>query len=136
MPRIRLPLLPAWLRWAGVLVIASVIFYFSVITVPPGVPEPGPLFDKKLHFAAYGAFTLALAYATASSTLDTRIRILVVIGCALAYGIGIELLQGLVPYRYYSPADLLANTLGVALASSWFLVEPRLGYAPLRSIRS
>lgn len=133
MTRIRLPLLPAWTRWVGVLAVAAAIFYFSVVTVPPQVtPQPDPLLDKKLHFASYGALTLALAYATARTRLESRTRILVVVACAIAYGVGIEVVQGLVPYRYYSPADMVANTLGVALGSLWFLVEPRLAYTPLR----
>ena len=136
MPRFRIPLLPARIRWLGALGVAVGIFYFSVITIPPGVPEPGPLWDKQLHFAAYGAFTLALAYATAHSTHGSRRRIAIVLGIAIAYGAGIELVQGLIPYRYYSPLDLLANVLGVALASTWFLVESRFEYTPLRSSRS
>ena len=136
MHRLRAPLLPAHVRWLGALGVAVAIFYFSVITVPPGVPEPGPLWDKKLHFAAYGALTLALAYATAHSTHESRRRLAIVLGIAIAYGVGIELVQGVVPHRYYSPADLLANVLGVALASIWFLAETRLEYTPLRTIRS
>ena len=63
-------------------------------------------------------------------------RIAIIRGVALAYGAGIELLQGTVPYRYFSPADFVANILGVVLASSWFLIEPRLDYLPLSSTRS
>lgn len=67
MSRVPAPLLPAWVRWVGVLVVAGAIFYYSVVTITPAPPEPGPLWDKKLQFAAYGGLALTLAYATASS---------------------------------------------------------------------
>lgn len=79
--------------------------------------------------------TLALAYATARTRFEPRGRILIVIAGAIAYGVGIEVVQGLVPYRYYSSADMVANTLGVALGSLWFLIETRLTYSPLPAIR-
>lgn len=62
-----------------------------------------------------------------------RTRIVAVIAVALAYGIGIELRQGVVPYRYYSPADLVANALGVGLASTWFALETRIQYRSVPS---
>lgn len=122
--RIPVPLLPRWLRYLGVLSVAGVLLYFSVLTTPPvSPPEPDPLLDKKLHFVGYGALTLALAYATVE---QKRRRIALVVGIPIAYGLLIEGLQLPQPTRYASFADALANTIGVVLASSWLLIESRL----------
>ena len=126
MRRIPVLLLPRWLRYLGVLSVAGVLLYFSVLTTPPvSPPEPDPLWDKKLHFVGYGALTLALAYATVQ---QERRRIALVVGIPIAYGLLIEGLQLPQPTRSASFADALANTIGVVLASSWLLIESRLQY--------
>jgi VanZ family protein len=125
---IPIPLLPRWLRYAGAGGVAAVLLYFSVLTTPPvSPPEPDPLWDKKLHFAGYAALTLALAYATVQIRPRRR-RVAAAVGVAIAYGLVIEALQLPQPTRYVSVADALANAIGAALASVWFLVEPRLRY--------
>lgn len=125
------PLLPRWLRYASVVAVAGVLLYFSVLTTPPvSPPEPDPLWDKKLHFAGYGALTLALAYATVR-VRPRRRRVALVVGLAVAYGLLIELLQLPQPTRYTSAADALANAVGAVLASAWFFVESRLRYVAL-----
>lgn len=128
MRRLPLPLLPAWFRWSVVFAVAAVIFYFSILTVPQAPESPGPLWDKKLHFAAYGGFTLALAYATATWRTEQRIRMAAVLLVGLIYGVGIEIAQGALPNRYFGFNDLLANLLGSLLASVWFVIEPRMNY--------
>ncbi|QLG28654.1 VanZ family protein [Halorarum halophilum] len=134
MDRVRFPLLPRSLRWLGVLGVAGVICYFSLVTVPPEPPSPTPFWDKRLHFAAYAGFALVLAYATANLREHPSRRVALVIGGALAFGAGIELLQGATPHRYFGWGDLLANALGAALGSLWFPVERRIRYVGARTL--
>ena len=131
MSRVPIPLLPAWARWGGVLVVGGVIFYFSVVTVAPAPPKPGSLWDKNLHFVAYAGLTLTLIYATASSSSSGSTRLALVLVTAIGYGIGIELLQAPLANRYFALTDLLANIVGVALATTWFGIEKFLEYSPV-----
>jgi VanZ family protein len=134
--RIRLPLAPAWVRWAGVVAVASLIGYFSLLTTAPAPPEPGPIWDKKLHFAAYAGFAYSLAYATAESGSRPLIRGAGVLGAAVAFGLGVELAQGQLPMRYYSHGDLLANLIGAGLVLPWFGLERWVRYVRLRRLRA
>ena len=132
--RLRFPLLPNSLRWFGPVAVAAVLVYFSLLTAPP--PEPpdpmlGSFWDKKLHFAGYAAFGLSLIYATAASRMHPTRRAALSIGVAVLFGVLIEVLQGPLPARYFSYADMLANALGALLAGGWFLLEPRLEYVPI-----
>ena len=132
MRRLRFPLFPAALRWVGVAAVAAVIVYFSLITAPPATrPDPGPFWDKKLHFAAYLGLGLALAYATATSRDEPARRALLVFVGAVAFGVLVEVLQGPLPNRYFSYGDMLADAVGALLATGWFLVESRLDYVQL-----
>lgn len=133
MRRFPVPLLPRWLRLLGVVVVGSVIAYFSLVGSVAGPPTPEPFWDKRLHLAAYGAFTLALAYATANSPHSRRRRVSLVLVLAVGFGAVIELVQGPLPGRYLSGLDLLANVLGVLLASVWFWIEPHVRYVPLET---
>lgn len=130
--RVPFPLAPASVRWLGVLAVAAVLFYFSIVQTVPQPPQPGvaAFWDKKLHFAGYAGLGLALAYATA--TRRGR-RVALVLGSAILYGVLIELAQAPLPNRYVSLMDVVANTVGALLATVWFLLEPRLEYVPLRS---
>lgn len=137
MREFRLPLLPAWLRWAGVAAVAGVIFYLSVISAPPTDPvvEPPDLIplDKWRHFLAYAAFGGSLAYATTDWKWPTRRLAVFVLGVTILYGVGIEIWQGFVPARYFSIGDAYANALGAVLASPWFLLRSRLSFVPVRA---
>jgi len=100
------------LGWAGVLVVA----YFSLIPHPPELKvEQG---DKIQHFLAYGS--LMLWFSQIMVTPPSR-RLA---GAAMvALGIGLEFAQSLTGYRFYSYADMGANTLGVLLG--WLAAPPR-----------
>lgn len=126
--RIPVPLLPKWLRVLGVASIAGGILYYSVLTVPPAPGRPGPFWDKYLHFAAYGGLALGLAYATVQLRERPYFRSFVVIGLAVGYGVLIELLQAVIPYRYFGAGDMLANLLGAVLVSVWFVFERWVRY--------
>ena len=133
MRRVPIPLLPAWLRWAGVALVAAVIFYLSVVTVPPeqpvvpgtGPPDFVPL-DKWRHFLAYAAFGGSLAYATVDWDRPTWVLVALVVGGAALYGVGIEGIQSTLPNRYFSLGDAWANVLGAVLVVPWFAVRRRL----------
>lgn len=127
-----LPLLPRRVRWGLVAVIAVAIFVGSVVLAPPEPSAPSPFWDKQLHFAAYAALALALAYAT-GSTAEPRSFAAVagIFLAAAAYGVGIEAVQALAPERHPSALDALANTVGALAVVPWTLVESRLEYVPV-----
>lgn len=85
--------------------------------------------DKLLHFAEYASFYLW----GGASFPDARWRLPAAL---LAYGVAIELLQALTPYRTMSFADAVANALGLVLGAvllrvvrrrwpEWWLVGQR-----------
>jgi hypothetical protein len=119
----------------GVLVIAGFIFYTSILTVPPEVGVEEDVFgllanivgfaqDKWRHFPAYGTLSYALAYATENWALERWTRAVVVVVVVALYGIGIEVGQYMTPVRFFSVADIIANTLGAVLVLPWYLVRP------------
>lgn len=139
--KLRVPLLPAWLRWLLVVGIAGFIFYVSVITLPPetAVDEAKPgveliQLDKWRHFLAYAAFGFTLAYATTDWEIDSRHLAALVIGTTIVYGVGVEFAQSLVPDRYFSMGDAYANALGGVLVIPWYLVSSYLDFVPLTSL--
>jgi VanZ family protein len=130
MRRVPLPVLPAWLRWAGVALVAAVIFYLSVVTVPPESPVVDPPsaipLDKWRHFLAYAALAGALAYATVDWDRPGWQLVVAVVGVAALYGIGIEAIQATVPQRYFSLGDAWANVIGAVLVLPWFALRSRV----------
>lgn len=76
--------------------------------------------DKLLHVVAYaglmGWFAQLFRHRVA--------RVLLCVGF-VTLGVGIEFLQGMVPYRQFEYFDMLANASGVLLA--WVLVFTPLG---------
>jgi len=138
--RVRVPLLPAAVRWTAVAAVAAVLFYLSVVTVPP---ESSPVVelmdatrllefarDKWRHFVGYVGLAGTLAYALADPPWSTGRTALVVVGVVAAYGIGIELLQAPLPARYVSVGDALANALGAVLVTPWFFLVRYLEFVP------
>lgn len=87
---------------------AAAIVWLSLTPSPPtlGV-EHG---DKAGHFLAYGL----LMYWFAQLYLGKKARIVCAAGF-VAMGVGLEFAQGALGYRSYETADMVANTLGVAL---------------------
>jgi len=131
--RVRVPLFPRWARWALVVLVAGALFYRSVVVVPPDVPPPPGLtdvapLDKWLHVLAYAGLGGALAYALADGTQPRPHRAATVFVLAAGFGLGIELVQGLVAYRYMGPGDALANAVGAGLSLAWYLLEPRVAF--------
>lgn len=131
MDGIRVPLLPASVRWSFVALVAGFVFYASILTVPPETavdtfrPHLLPL-DKWRHLVAYAAVGGALAYATASWETDRWRLAAAVVAVTVCYGVGIEAGQALLPQRYFSLGDAYANALGSLVVVPWYLVRPRL----------
>ncbi|AZH24793.1 VanZ family protein [Haloplanus aerogenes] len=131
MNRVPAPLLPAWTRWGSVLAVAGIIGYFSVVATAPAPPQPGSLWDKKLHFVAYAGLALTLAYATAPPHSRGFKRAGLVLVTAIGYGVLVELIQAPLSNRYFALLDVLANIVGALLGMIWFGIERRLRYIPV-----
>ena len=137
MRRLPLPLLPAWVRWGGVVTVAAGIFVLSIIVAPPEEPFVDPpaflALDKWRHFLAYAAFGGSLAYATADWEWPRWLLAVLVVGLAVGYGLGIEAIQGTLPDRYFGLGDATANAFGGLLVLPWFAVRPYLRLVRLPS---
>lgn len=119
--RVRLPLVPRWLRFGAVVAVGAVILYYSVVPAPgSGAFRTGPLglfpFSDWLHLLAYGGFAVTLAYAFQHSTRPAWQVLLAVFLITVGYGVSIELLQAGLPNRSFAVADMLVNALAAALA--------------------
>lgn len=125
----QLPVVERWIRWLAVAVVAAAILWASV-TRPTGVRGVlGPLgivgLDKWLHAVAYACLAVVLAYALAE--WDATAAAVGVLLAAMAFGLGVELLQSTIPYRTFSWWDLLANAVGATVvAVGWRAISPRL----------
>ena len=134
--RLGVPLLPSWLRWGGVAVVAAGIFYLSVLAAPPetavvpGRPDLLPL-DKWRHFLAYAAFGGALAYATVDWTWRTRTMAAAVLAVVVVYGVGIEVWQSFVPDRYFGLGDAYANAFGGVLVLPLLFIRDRVPFVSI-----
>lgn len=128
---IRVPRLPAWVRWAFVVVVAGAVFALSILVAPAETPvdtfqpELLPL-DEWRHLVAYAGVAGSLAYATADWNADRWRLAAAVVGVSVCYGLAIEFGRSTLPARYFSVGDAYANALGSLLVLPWYLVRPRL----------
>ena len=77
-------------------------------------------FDKIIHFTSYFFLTLSWLFATQHSIKRTTSKA-ILIGVLISYGIIIEALQGgMTTHRQADLYDILANSIGVLLASILF----------------
>jgi len=141
MKKLPLPVLPPWLRWAGVVVIAGFLFYTSILAKPPGTVDPvkpGPPdlipLDKWRHFVAYLTLAGGLSYATVDWERPTWQLAAFVIGITVVYGVGIEFGQSLIPNRYFGLGDAYANAIGGLLALPWFTIRHWINPRPVFSM--
>ena len=92
--------LPGW----GLLV------FVAAGSVLPGAVITGfPSADKIVHMLSY--FLLMIWF----SGLYSRQRHVVIALIFITFGVLLEFLQTQLPYRFFDPLDLVANTVGVAL---------------------
>ncbi|NNC66057.1 MAG: hypothetical protein HKN84_14835 [Gammaproteobacteria bacterium] len=111
-----LPLRYPWLwRILGWVLVGGVIFG----SVAPGSllrAVPGP--DEFQHSASYFVLTVWFA------GLYARERLGLIAGIFLTLGLAMEIIQGQLSYRGFDYGDLLANFVGIVVASAlsfWFL---------------
>jgi VanZ family protein len=105
---------------------AGAIFGLSSITGGGEMPW-FPFADKLAHLAVYcGLGLLVVRAVSASFRLKPLWSTAVTVLAGTIYGVTDELHQSYVPGRAVEGLDLLADTLGVALACAvWFLLLPR-----------
>lgn len=121
---------------ARLIAIVVLVLYWLALFVSTHIPSgaiPQPkVWDKLLHFAAYGGLTFLLAWPVAirsGPSLGTYVYLLVIAGC---YGAVDELGQILVPGRAADIWDWVADMAGAVAG----LAAYRLSLAVVTSIRS
>jgi VanZ family protein len=110
-----------WLAigWALVLL----VIFLSLIPAPPSIPlEQG---DKLGHVVAYA--TVMLWFSQLYAGLPRR---LLLATASVALGIALEFVQRETGYRSYEVADMVADSIGVALG--WVIAPPRTANVLLR----
>lgn len=128
--RLVVPLCSQSLRWVVVAGVTTAIVILSLVPPPANVQSAGQS-DKILHFIAYFGLAGALTYATIEFQSRPRLRSLLIFVSAVGIGLGVELLQATLSYRFFTIGDLLANTLGAGLMLLWLPLEQYVEYAPL-----
>ncbi|WBL62374.1 VanZ family protein [Stutzerimonas stutzeri] len=102
-----------FLRLLPFVVVAGIILFTGL--KPEPVPQMFDQQDKLHHLLGFAAFALALHLAF--PRLLTGWALLL----SLSLALGIEMAQGLQPYRHASVGDMAANTLGVMLGWACWL---------------
>lgn len=134
--RIRVPLLPASVRWAVVLAVAGGIVVASVLRPASVGRALGPLglvgADKWAHALGYAGLALALAYALQDWQVERTLA--VVFLAAVGFGLAMEGVQATIPYRSASLLDATANAVGATLAVGvWLALRRRVRFRPRRA---
>ena len=106
-----------WLVVGWLMVLA--MCYLSLTSSPPDLNINVKYFDKIGHFAAY----FILMFWFAQLYKKPKLRFFYVF-FFISMGVVLEILQGLGGVRYFEYNDMLANSLGVAIA--WRLTKGKL----------
>ena len=106
-----------WLSIGWIMVF--LLSYFSLVSNPPEFNIKFEYFDKVRHFVAY--FILMFWFSQIYKTSKFRLFYFLFF---ILMGIVLEILQGLGGVRYFEYYDMLANSLGVALA--WIITKGSL----------
>ncbi|GAA0453010.1 VanZ family protein [Halococcus dombrowskii] len=125
------PLVDRRVRYALVVLVAGIVLVASVVETS-GTPTVGPFglvgMDKWTHALAYAGVTATLAYA---SIENGHARLALAVGLAIAFGIGIEIVQWPIVYRTASVADALADAVGACLlALGWRTFSRYVRFVP------
>jgi VanZ family protein len=111
----------------------ALIFCLSSIPEVPTLPLPQAISDKELHTLLYFGFGLLLTRALSKGfgprvTLTTAILVTLL---AALYGVSDEFHQSFVPPRQVDAFDVVADTVGGALAGfglyAWGIIRSRHG---------
>ncbi len=99
--------------WLPLIIYCLAIYIQSSLPGLKHIPEVR-FMDKLLHFGAYGLLGILFfrAYETLPLKDHKNLLILLSIGSATVYGIGDEIHQYFVPFRYADALDGVANTIG------------------------
>jgi VanZ family protein len=115
----------AW-AWRLALGVALVAVAWTSLLPPENLPQDVAVSDKVAHALAY-ALLGALA-------VLSGLRWLPAVAAVVAFGLAVEIAQGLSGYRSFEWADLLADALGAAVggaaASSIARPRPTPGHPP------
>ena len=116
----------------------SIVWLFAVavlslMPVPKGI---GGMSDKSMHFFFYLLTSMIVYLSISNGSYIRSISITVIF--VFFYGIFLEVLQSLVPYRTFSINDIIANTLGIVTYTVCYIVYymTRKRYFPLLQGRS
>tara|TARA_B110000003_G_C16539881_1_gene492270 strand:- start:6 stop:347 length:342 start_codon:yes stop_codon:yes gene_type:complete len=93
-----------------------VIFYFSIVpsSYIPNIAALSFLTDKVIHFLIF------LYLASLGLLCRFKISVLFFLTSIFSFGLLIEVIHFYHPYRYFEIADLVANLMGILLASYFF----------------
>lgn len=99
-------------RLIGALVLGMAVVILPWMGATPALAPPGDGYsDKIMHVACFAGLGLFGFWAYRS-----RLARMVLLLSLLALGVGIELIQGMVPERQASTGDVLADATGLVLA--------------------
>ncbi|ACV12343.1 hypothetical protein Huta_2176 [Halorhabdus utahensis DSM 12940] len=112
------------LRWLVVLVVTAILFVAAVVEPSSDIARSGPfgLLTQAtwLHVFGYAFFSLTLVYALLDTPDEPTLHPAVVPIIVVAYGILLELVQLLIPYRSFGVGDILADAVGaVVVVAVW-----------------
>ena len=130
-----LPLLPKPVRYSAVVVVAAIIIYGSLITVPETAVDDirFEFFDPNhwRHLVAYATLAYTLAYATDHWDLPSGHHAAVIIALATLFGIAMEVGQAFLPHRSpFLVTDVIINAIGASSVLVWFLLRPYIELTP------
>lgn len=94
-----------------------IVAVLSLIPVPKGADVVS---DKSIHFFFYLLTSMIVYLAISNESFVRSLSITVIF--VLFYGILIEALQSLVPYRTFSIADIVANTMGIVTYIVFYVI--------------
>jgi|AntDeeMinimDraft_6_1070357.scaffolds.fasta_scaffold09146_2 hypothetical protein len=118
--RLRVPLLPVWVRGSIVIVTLGVVLYYSIVPAPgSGSLVTGPFgllpYSTWLHVLAYTGLTIVFAYTTAHVKQAKWRHLTVVFVVVVTVGIIIEMVQYTLPTRSFSWVDIATNTAATSI---------------------
>lgn len=120
-------------RLALVVVVALTILVSALVPTGEAVARTGPFglgLDLWLHALAYAVLEAALLAALVGSTDEMSsvgsLSTLSTLPVVTAYGVLIEGIQSLVPYRHASVADAFANAVGAGVVLVGWVLYLRL----------